>query len=479
MPKPTPPQQPESFKNRLERLLGISAPTGPTVVEKKKRISRHEQEVKRERIIKTGIAIAAAAVILVLAYGALNTYVLIPNKTLATVNGVKITRKDYWKGRTVDLVDQARQYEQFASFVPPDQAQQYLSMAQSAVDSIPDVWGSTDVDQATLDRLVEDQVILQNAEALDVSVTPEEAKQWALNEFSELDAPLITPTPSPTLIPERAAMATETAVANALGDLEAGLVPTSEPLLAPPVVAAEGTPLPTVAPPTPTATVDPAAAVATAQANLDAFASGVLASGKLNIDDYIAYRAVPALTRQRVDEALNADVGQTAPMVRARHILVPTEEEANAIAADLAKGADFATLAKEQSTDQGTGANGGELGWFIAEEMVPPFSAAAFALEPGGISAPVQSEFGWHIIEVEEKADARPLTDAQINRIRQANYDTWVADQRAARTISGIATATEVPTGDTFIPPADAPPAPTPTAFPTDTPVLPDGTPGN
>lgn len=479
MPKPTTPSQPESFKQRAERLLGINAPTGPMPPVKKKRVSRHEQEVKRDRLIKTGIAIAGALVLLILAWGALDTYVLTPNKTLATVNGVKITRKDYWKGRTIDLVEQARQYEQFANFVPPDQAQQYLSMAQQAVDDIPNVWGSKDVDQATLDRMVEDQLVIQKAADLGIVVTPEEANTWALGEFASFDAPLTTPTPEPTLIPERVVMATETAVAAALQDLEAGIAPTSEPLSAPPVVAGPGTPLPTREPVTPSPTADPASAVATAEAGLDAFANGILATGNMSLDDYITYRAIPALTRQKIDASVNADLGQTAPMVRARHILVATEEEANAIASDLAKGADFATLAQERSTDTGSGANGGELGWFVAEEMVPPFSEAAFSLEPGQISAPVQSEFGWHVIEVEERDDNRPLTDAQINRMRQARYDAWIADQRASSTITGIETVAEPAMGDAFQPPVGAPPPPTPTFLPAEPTILPDGTPGN
>ncbi|WP_180490076.1 peptidylprolyl isomerase, partial [Escherichia fergusonii] len=79
--------------------------------------------------------------------------------------------------------------------------------------------------------------------------------------------------------------------------------------------------------------------------------------------------------------------------VRARHILVPTEEEAKAIKAELDKGADFAKLAKEKSKDPGA-ADGGDLGFFTKEQMVPEFSAVAFALEPGKISDPVKSQFG-------------------------------------------------------------------------------------
>jgi peptidyl-prolyl cis-trans isomerase C len=88
--------------------------------------------------------------------------------------------------------------------------------------------------------------------------------------------------------------------------------------------------------------------------------------------------------------------------VRARHILVPTEEEAKAILVELKKGADFATLAKEKSKDP-SAAQGGDLGWFTKDQMVPEFAAVAFKLEKGQISDPVKTQFGWHIIKVEDR----------------------------------------------------------------------------
>ncbi|MEM1047618.1 MAG: peptidylprolyl isomerase [Pseudomonadota bacterium] len=88
---------------------------------------------------------------------------------------------------------------------------------------------------------------------------------------------------------------------------------------------------------------------------------------------------------------------------RASHILVKTEEEAVAVIAELDKGSDFAELAKEKSTGP-SGPNGGDLGFFTKERMVKPFADAAFAMEPGTYSkVPVQTQFGWHVIKVEER----------------------------------------------------------------------------
>ncbi len=89
--------------------------------------------------------------------------------------------------------------------------------------------------------------------------------------------------------------------------------------------------------------------------------------------------------------------------VEARQILVPTEAQAKEIIAQLNKGSDFAKLAQKYSTDPGA-KNGGELGWFSKDEMVPAFANAAFALKPGQYTkTPVQTQFGWHIILCEGK----------------------------------------------------------------------------
>jgi peptidyl-prolyl cis-trans isomerase C len=115
--------------------------------------------------------------------------------------------------------------------------------------------------------------------------------------------------------------------------------------------------------------------------------------------------------------------------VRARHILVETEDEAKAVEEELKKGADFAELAKKKSKDPGA-ADGGDLGFFTKDQMVPEFSAVAFALEPGKISDPVKSQFGWHVIKVEEKRNRKPpdfdqvkgQIETYVTRKAQADY---------------------------------------------------------
>ncbi len=94
--------------------------------------------------------------------------------------------------------------------------------------------------------------------------------------------------------------------------------------------------------------------------------------------------------------------------VRARHILVEKEEEAKAALARIRQGEDFAKVAAELSRDPGSGKEGGDLGYFTQDRMVPQFGKAAFEAKVGEVTEPVQTQFGWHIIKVEDKR-ARPL----------------------------------------------------------------------
>ena len=125
--------------------------------------------------------------------------------------------------------------------------------------------------------------------------------------------------------------------------------------------------------------------------------------------------------------------------VHARHILVETEDEAKAVEDELKKGADFAELAKKKSKDPGA-SDGGDLGFFTKDQMVPEFSAVAFALEPGKISDPVKSQFGWHIIKVEEKRNRKAPDFEQV----KAQIETYVTRKAQADYVAKLREAAKV-----------------------------------
>ncbi|MBC2883799.1 peptidylprolyl isomerase [Ochrobactrum sp. CM-21-5] len=128
--------------------------------------------------------------------------------------------------------------------------------------------------------------------------------------------------------------------------------------------------------------------------------------------DVIVDKIGDADIRTRYDKEIAAMPPQVE--VRARHILVKTKEEADAIIKKLEGGSKFEDLAKESSTD-GTAANGGDLGYFTEGQMVPEFEKAAFALKPGEYTKePVKSQFGFHVIQLEDRRTKQPPAFDQV-----------------------------------------------------------------
>ncbi len=134
--------------------------------------------------------------------------------------------------------------------------------------------------------------------------------------------------------------------------------------------------------------------------------------------DYFTQKIAASVTEDSIKAAYDEYVKAFKPVeeVHARHILVATEEEAKAVKAELDGGKPFEVLAMEKTTDPSGKQNGGDLGFFSKGMMVPEFEAVAFTLEPGKISDPVQSQFGWHIIKLEEKRMSAPPPIEQLQQ---------------------------------------------------------------
>ena len=169
--------------------------------------------------------------------------------------------------------------------------------------------------------------------------------------------------------------------------------------------------------------------------------------------------------RARYDQETAKRQGE--PEVHARHILVPMEEAAREAMAELARGADFSEVAKRRSTGPGA-EQGGDLGFFKRGDMVPEFAEAAFALQPGQVSAaPVRSPFGWHVIKVEERraAAAPPFEDAKPQIQRQMlseGVEAMVQRIRSAAKIERLDTPAAPAPAGTLLDNAAPPPSPAP-----------------
>jgi peptidyl-prolyl cis-trans isomerase C len=159
-------------------------------------------------------------------------------------------------------------------------------------------------------------------------------------------------------------------------------------------------------------------------------------------ETYFEVILVGGVTDEEIQEFYAAETANFQPEeeVRASHILVETEAEAQQILDDLAGGANFAQIAAQFSLDTGSGAAGGDLGYFVHADMVTPFADAAFALGVGETSAPVQSEFGWHIIRVFDiRTSAPPPIETVSDQIRQ-----YLAEQNLETTLNETAAAADV-----------------------------------
>jgi peptidyl-prolyl cis-trans isomerase C len=165
------------------------------------------------------------------------------------------------------------------------------------------------------------------------------------------------------------------------------------------------------------------------------------ARNRLLMDNLLAVEGKAATTDENMKKVYEDAAKQISgeQEVHARHILVETEDQAKKIEADLKKGADFAEIAKKESKDPGA-ADGGDLGFFTKDQMVPEFSAVAFALEPGKISDPVKTQFGWHIIKVEEKRTRKAPDFEQV----KPQIETYVVRKAQADYVAKLRTAAKV-----------------------------------
>lgn len=140
------------------------------------------------------------------------------------------------------------------------------------------------------------------------------------------------------------------------------------------------------------------------------------------IEDYVSKNPIEEQALQQEYDRLKAHAQMTAKELRASHILVKSESEAMDVIAQLGKGADFSALAKEKSLDTGARENGGDIGWFKPESLVKPFADAAAKLEKGRYTpTPVQTQYGWHVIRLDDVRETPPPAfDSVKNEIRNS-----------------------------------------------------------
>lgn len=417
-----------------------------------KHVARLQREQQQSRMVLYVFIGILSAVVLLLVYGFLDINYFQLKRPVAKIGETKILVNEFEprvRMQRQQLLVQFNQYTQYQQLFGMDVTAQ-LQQIQSQLDS------PISVGQTVLDQLINEELIRQEAAKRGITASTEEVDTMMHDAFgffpngTPTSAPTATEVVQPEIPAEAFTVVTKTPLPTAT--LEA----TSTPEIISTVEAtATATLEPTVVPTSgPTNTPAPTATPYTLEGFQSEFKNAQERVGKLGFqeDGYRKLFEVQIL-QEKLKAAIVADVPATAPQVWARHILVADEATALGIIERLKNGEDFAELAKTLSTDTGSAINGGELGWFGSGAMVPEFETAAFALEkPGDFTlTPVQSQFGFHIIQLIAKQD-RPLTAEQYNAAKEKAFTDWLA---AARTEYGVETfdiwKEHIPTEPSFI----------------------------
>ncbi len=372
-----------------------------------------ERDQFYSRLLTIGTAVVVLLVVGLVGYSILQQSYIIPRQTLAEVEGVQITGEQYQQRVRLNrtrLVNTFLQYYQMQSLVidPTFQQQLYIQLLGLQQELEPLVTGEN-----TLNELIDDELLKLEAAELGISVSEADVERELQSFFGYF------PEGTPTSVPTRTPYATATYTTLQLEML--GATPTSE--VAPTATA-------TLAP-IPTGTLAPTATPVTEQGYRQLLAEYLSnQSAEAQVSEQAIREAIYAgLLRQAFRERLEGEVSRTEDQVWAHHILVATEEEAQDVLARLEAGDDWSAIAAEVSTDMSNRNIGGDLGWFNRERMVDPFAEAAFSLRVGQTSEPVQTDFGWHIIQVLGHQE-QPVSEEDFNQRVYTVLNDYLASLR-------------------------------------------------
>lgn len=454
LPKQREPQQPPAPKPSVEE--GTTPATTPATpitpkpsaaTSRRDERTRREQEQERLRTILFWAGVALIAVFVIIAIAFFNEQVLKPRQTVASVNGQNITVGDF---QTRVRIERALINEQVSASVSPlvnfglipdpNEAINQLYQFDANFRQLIDDLGTGDrLGLRILNTMIDDVIVQQEAEAYNFTVTDEEIDD-AILRFLEVGTydPFDPFDPSAPAVDGDDAETDEDETDATGADETDEATATPTPLVSPtPTTAPTQTPVPEVEPtatltpfPSPTPTNVPT--TAERQASIDSIVAGFYRN--VGRDAGVSRNAIREIFRLEVlrEKLANevAEIPESAVWVNARHILVSDEDIANDIIAALNEGESFAAIARVSSED-GSGANGGELGWTNSFNYVDGFREAVRELEIGVVSPePVQTTFGWHVIQVREREN-RDIEDNELYSVTESQLAAWLSDFRA------------------------------------------------
>jgi parvulin-like peptidyl-prolyl isomerase len=415
-------------------------------------VSKREQE--QLRIIYWALALVGVLVLIVLGVGLVQTYILEPRSPVAIINGEELTTQAYqdrvrYERFILDReIDEALQRQ--AALPEAAEADQLTQLIRSQYQQMTNqlLQQRSLVDRQSLDDMIEDELVEAEAARRNITVSEEEitehinrilaSRAGGLTEEAasatstaraEASATAASWTPTPTFTPSPTMTATETITATET------------------VTESTPTPIDTPTPaPTPTLNIIDEGTLSTQYSEWIAALAEETGITEAQYRQYI--RAT--LLRNKLREALGEEVPTTAEQAHARHLLVETEEEAQQLIERLEAGEAFTDLMTEFTTDESNTTQGSDLGFVPRGEFVPEVEEVIFSLPIGEISEPVQSQFGWHVIEVLEREEERELSPEFLSRRQAQAYDDWLMSTRQEASIEEFWTPSKAPADSFF-----------------------------
>ncbi|MBN1535113.1 MAG: peptidylprolyl isomerase [Anaerolineales bacterium] len=420
----------------------------------KKHLARQERERRQNRTILISGLIVLVVVIGLIGYGILEQTYFKAHRTVATVNGEKIILKDFQtqaRYYRLQLVNQAQYTYQLLEYFGGDSQNQ--SSFANQLYQLQAQLSPTSLSDSVINTMIDEILIRQEAKRRGITVSSEELEKSMQEAFGYFagGTPTSTPTKDVTSLPTATYNPTQLALAPSTS------TPTNTPEMtttATQVVTMTATPtiIPSITPTSiPTATSTPY--------TLDGYKS-LLENTISDLEENIQYTENDfrmfienSLYDEKLKEAVfpELSVDNEAEEIWARHILVEDEDTAKDLLNRLENGEDWMALAAEFSTDTSNKDQGGDLGWFGKGQMVASFEDAAFALQSvGEISPPVQSDYGWHIIQLLGR-QYRQLSESEYRQLQNEKFEEWMTELKNTSDITIESIPTEdIPTEPAF-----------------------------